>query len=109
MSTHYVVVVTNNLVTAIERSLDASPAPIPATPLEVSSQLAANHRAHGYIDGRYYFEDPQRARIFATLCLAFVKGLAEKRLEWIDALPAGKAEYREHDEHERDRHPPGAG
>lgn len=94
----YVVVVRGNLVVAIERSARPPDSPIPGSPLEVSSQLAANHKRHGCIDGTYYFDDAQRARIFATLCLGFTKAVAERRLTFIDSLPAGRAEYREDDE-----------
>ena len=97
MAEVYAVVVEHNLVTAIERSPPPSD-PIPATPLEVSTQLAENNRAHGCIDGRYYFTDTQSARIFAALCLQFVKSLAEKRLAAVESLPVGKVEYRAADE-----------
>lgn len=87
------VVVEHNLVRAIERCAPP-PGPIPATPLEVSTQLAANNRAHGCIDGRYCFTDTQAAKIFASLCLEFTKALAEKRLAAVNALAVGVAEYR---------------
>ena len=96
MAEVYVVVVEHNLVCAIERSAPP-PEPIPATPLEVSTQLAANNRAHGCLDGRYYFTDTQAARTFAVLCLTFVKSLAERRMAAVDALAVGKAEYRADD------------
>lgn len=98
MSDVYVVVVKNNVVCAIERSSEAPPEPIPKTPLEVGTQLATNNRVNGCIDGRYYFEDTQRAKIFASLCLEFTKALVEKRLAAINALPVGHAEYRADDE-----------
>lgn len=98
MAEFYAVVVRANLVVRIERSTHPPESPIPASPLEVSSQLADNHRRHGCIDGTYYFDDAQRARIFASLCLAFTKAIAEKRMAFIDSLPAGRAEYREDDE-----------
>lgn len=90
----YVVVVKGNVVCAIERCTAPSPEPIPKTPLEVGTQLATNNRVNGCIDGRYYFDDTQRAKIFASLCLEFTKALVEKRLAAIDALPVGSAEYR---------------
>jgi hypothetical protein len=98
MADHYVVVVEGNIVRAIERHRSAPPRPIPATPLEVSSELAANHRANGCIDGRYYFDDPQRARTFASLCLEFTRARVEKLLAAIERLPAGVAEYRADEE-----------
>ena len=94
MAEVYVVVVEHNLVRAIERVAEAPGEPIPATPLEVSSQLAANNRANGCLDGRYYFSETQPAKIFASLCLEFVRALADKRREAIDALPVGVAAYR---------------
>ena len=93
MPDFYAVVVRHNVVCAIER-LAAPPAePVPATPLEVGTQLAANHRAHGCIDGRYYFDDAQRARVFAALCLEFTRAMVDKRLAQIEKLPAGAAEW----------------
>lgn len=104
MADAYVVVVEHNLVRAIERC--AAPGPIPATPLEVSTQLADNHRAHGSIDGRYLFTDTQAAKIFASLCLEFTRAVAEKRLAAIDALAVGVAEYRADEQRASE---PGAG
>ena len=102
------VVVEHNLVRSIERC--APPAePIPETPLAVSTQLAANNRAHGCLDGRYYFTDTQAAKIFASLCLEFVKALADKRRAAIDALAVGVAQYRADEERERNATGPGAG
>jgi hypothetical protein len=108
MAEVYVVVVEHNLVRAIERA-PAPAEPIAATPLEVSTQLAANNRAHGCIDGRYYFTDTQAARIFATLCLEFVRALAEKRLAVVSALPVGKVDYRADEDGDGDRTVPGPG
>ncbi len=101
MADVHVVIVEHNLVRTIERS--APPAePVPATPLEVSTQLATNHRAHGSLDGRYYFTDTQAAKIFASLCLEFVKAMADKRLAAINALAVGVAEYRADEARDRD-------
>jgi hypothetical protein len=97
MSDFYVVVVEKNIVQAIERSTLPPAEPVPRTPLEVSAQLAANNRLHGCIDGRYYFEDSQRARIFAELCLEYTRALVEKRLAVINKLPVGFAEFRADD------------
>lgn len=98
MSDVYVVVVKNNIVNAIERATAPPSDPIPRTPLEVSTQLATNNRVNGCIDGRYYFDDTQRARIFAELCLEFIRALVAKRLAEINAIPVGKAEYRADDQ-----------
>ena len=109
MTDVYVVVVSHNIVCAIERTTGPAPAPIPKTPLEVGTQLADNNRTNGCIDGRYYFDDTQRAKIFASLCLEFTKALVEKRLATINSLPVGSAEYRAHDERDRDGSAPSAG
>ena len=90
----YVVVVRHNLVCAIEPVADMPRESIPATPLEVSTQLAANHRANGCIDGRYYFRDTMHARTFAELCLEFTKAMVEKRLAAVAKLPVGAPLYR---------------
>jgi len=108
MAETYVVIVKNNLVTAIERLSEPLDRPIPKTPLEVSTELADNNHRNGCIDGRYYFEDTQRARIFASLCLEFIKALVEKRLAMIEALPVGSAVFRADDERDPDRAAPGA-
>ena len=102
MTDTYVVVVKHNVVVAIERQPDPLPGPILKTPLEAGTQVAENNRANGCIDGRYHFDDTQRARIFASLCLEFTKALVEKRLAAIDALPVGTVDYRADDE--RDGH-----
>lgn len=93
MSDTFVVVVEHNLVTALERVAEGIPVEIPQSKLEVGTQLADNNRANGCIDGRYYFDNAQRARIFATLCLEFTKALVEKRLGEVSVLAAG-VEYR---------------
>jgi len=88
----YRVLVRHNLVITLEAS-GAGEAPIPKTKLEVASQLAENYRVHGCIDGQYLFENSQRAKIFATLCLEFVLALVKQRLDVVNALATG-AEYR---------------
>lgn len=107
MADVYVVIVEGNLVRAIERCAEAPDGPIPRTPLEVSTELANNHRRNGRLDGRYYFTETQPAKIFAALCLGFVKSLAERRIAAIDALPVGSAVYKADDE--RDAAGPGPG
>lgn len=91
---YYIVVVEHNIVQAIERSDVPPDRPVPNTPLEVSTELANNSRLNGCIDGCYYFEDTQRARTFASLCLEFTKALVEKRLAEINKLPVGSPVYR---------------
>ena len=109
MADIYVVIVENNLVTAIELAGAPPDRPIPKTPLEVSTELAENNRRNGRIDGRYYFQDTQRARIFASLCLEFIKALVDKRLAAINSLPVGSAVFRADDERNADRTIPSAG
>ena len=94
MTEVYVVVVEHNLVSAIEKVPEPPGMGIPRTPLEVSSQLAANNAAQGCIDGRYYFTDTMHARTFAELCLEFTRAMAEKRIAEVRALPVGAPAYR---------------
>lgn len=82
----FVVTVEHNLVTAIARSPGESADAVPETTLEVGTELAANYRSHGCLDGRYLFRNAQRARIFATLCLEFTRALTERRLAAVKAL-----------------------
>ena len=84
----YVVTVEHNLVVAVERANDGPAALVPETPLEIGTQLADNYRRSGRIDGRYYFRSPQRARVFATLCLEFTRALIDRRLAIVKALRA---------------------
>jgi hypothetical protein len=93
MTTLYAVVVRNNIVAALEQVPAGTDTPVPQTKLEIGTQLAENYRVNGCIDGRYLFEDAQRARIFAVLCLEFTRALVEKRLEAVRSLATG-AEYR---------------
>ena len=92
MSEIYVVVVTHNLVSALQRVAETANIAVPQTKLEVGTRLAENYRVAGCIDGEYFFDNAQRARIFATLCLEFARALIDKRLEVVKALATG-AEY----------------
>jgi hypothetical protein len=91
MACVYVVVVEHNIVTALEQVTDGTDTPVAQTKLEIGTQLAENNRINGCIDGRYCFDNPQRARIFAILCLEFTRALVDKRLEAVKALPTGAA------------------
>lgn len=88
----YVVVVAHNVVTALKRVSESADISVPQTKLEVGTRLAENYRVAGCIDGEYFFDNAQRARIFATLCLEFARALIDKRLEVVKALATG-AEY----------------
>ena len=93
MAATYVVVVEHNLVSVLEAVADGVDVAVPQTKLEIGTQLARNNRDNGCIDGRYYFDNAQRARIFAVLCLEFTRALVDRRLEAVKALATG-AEYR---------------
>ena len=81
----YRVIVTDNLVCAIERIGASDEIEVARDELDVSSQLSRNNLENGRLDGAYYFDDPEQARQFATLCLDFVKRLAERTIETLDS------------------------
>ena len=83
------VIVRHNAVQAIRRVPRTPGMHVPASNLEVTSELARNHQRQGCIDGRYRFDDPERARSFAVLALDFVKRMLEKRIEQIESLDTG--------------------
>ena len=87
--TVFEVVVRHNAVEAIRRVPRAPDMRVPASNLEVTSDLARNHQRHGCIDGCYRFGEFERARSFAVLALDFVKRMLEKRIEQIEALDTG--------------------
>jgi len=74
----FLVSVRHNLVCEVAPVEDASGIDIPPTKLDVSAQLAANHRERGCIDGDYFFEDSATARRFAFLCQDFIKKLVDR-------------------------------
>jgi hypothetical protein len=82
----FVVTVEHNLVSAIMRAPGDSAGAVPDTTLEVGTELAANYRRNGCLDGKYRFRNAQRARIFATLCLEFTQALTERRLAAVKAM-----------------------
>ena len=84
------VIVRHNVVQAIRRVPRVRDMHIPASNLEVTSELARNHRLHGCIDGCYRFDEPERARSFAVLALDFVKRMLEQRIERIESLDTGE-------------------
>ena len=92
MSDIYVVVVKHNIVAALERVADSATTSVPETKLEIGTRLAENYRVNGCIDGEYPFDNAQRAKIFATLCLEFTRALVDKRIDIVKALAIG-AEY----------------
>jgi hypothetical protein len=85
----FCVIVEHNLVVALRRvGEEVGEAQVPETSLEVATVLARRFQSGGSIDGVYYFHDHPRARVFASLCLDFVRKLAEKRLQSIEVLQA---------------------
>ena len=76
----YRVVVRNNLVISVEPVATMPSSPIAATPLEVSSVLASNHRANGCLDGIYYLPDADMARQVAALSLDFIEKIIAKSI-----------------------------
>jgi hypothetical protein len=87
--TIFVVEVRHNLVSSIKRETLREDSPPPKTKLETGTQLAENFQRNGCIDGRYRFENEQRARIFATLCLEFTQALIARRLDEVRKLHSG--------------------
>lgn len=65
---------------------------VPETALEVSTQLARNHRERGCIDGDYYFDNAERAKHFAVLCQDFVKKLVDKTMGELEQARARSEE-----------------
>ena len=82
------VTVKGNLVCVIEPAAAGALSASAATPLEVGSALAANFARNGCIDGDYVLPDRESARTFALLCLGFSKALLERRLGFVERLPA---------------------
>ncbi len=82
-----IVIVRHNLVEEIryEDSLKGQAALL-RTNLEAGSLLSQNFQRQGCIDGDYWFDDPERSKVFASICMDFVKKLLEKRIEIIDQL-----------------------
>ena len=85
----YEVIVRHNAVVAVRPALRTPGMHVPGSNLEVTSELARNHRLHGSIDGCYRFGDPERARSFAILALDFVRRLLEQRIEQVESLDTG--------------------
>jgi hypothetical protein len=92
MTDTYVVVVKHNIVSALERVAENANTSVPQAKLEIGTRLAKNYRLNGCIDGEYHFDNAQRAKIFATLCLEFTRALVDKRIDIVKALAVG-AEY----------------
>ena len=89
MTTVYRVTVAHNLVQAIDKLQDSDSVQVARTNLEAGEAMAQNNQQHGCLDGSYYFDDPERARHFALLCMDFVKRVIEERDEVIQSLDTG--------------------
>ena len=74
----YRVLVSQNLVTAVDLIEGKDVDGIATENLEVALKLAENYRETGTIDGEYFFSGIHRAKDFSLLALDFVKKLMEK-------------------------------
>ena len=74
----YRVLVSQNLVTAVDLIEGKDVDGIATENLEVALKLAENYRETGTIDGEYFFSSIHGAKNFALLSLDFVKKLMEK-------------------------------
>lgn len=85
-NTLFRVKVRHNVVQTVEIAEFSDGVHVARDNLEAGEMMANNHRHNGCLDGVYYFDDPGRARMFAKLCLDFVRKLIEKQEEIIDNL-----------------------
>ena len=83
----YRVVVRKNLIEEIRHQrLLAEDQQLLRTNLEAGTSLAQNFQQFGCIDSDYFFDDSERAKIFASMCLDFMKKLIDSRKASIDRL-----------------------
>ena len=84
---YYRVRVRHNLVEEIrhQESL-ADPQNLLESNLEAGTLLSQNFRQSGSVDGDYLFNDFERAKLFASVCMDFVMKLLESRVSRIDRL-----------------------
>lgn len=66
------------------------------TNLDAGTLLAQNHQTNGCIDGVYYFDDAERAKTFASICMDFVKKKIDGRLNQIDRLNYSEDYFAQH-------------
>lgn len=85
------VIVRHNLVEEIRR-LDEPVANqvVLQTNLDAGTLLSENYQTDKCIDGEYCFDDAERAKAFASVCMNFTKQLLHSRLERIDDLNSGE-------------------
>ena len=88
---YFNVVVRHNLVEEIRR-LDepAEDQTVLLTNLDAGTLLSENYQTNKCIDGEYCFDDAERAKTFASVCMNFTKQLLHSRLERIDNLNSGE-------------------
>ena len=83
----YRVAVRNNIVEEIRHQrLLAENQQLLHTNLEAGALLAQNFQQFGCIDSDYFFDDSERAKTFASMCLDFIKKLIDSRMASIDRL-----------------------
>ena len=88
---YFIVIVQHNLVEQIQRRDSLSNQQVVLqTNLEASALLTDNFRVNQCIDGEYCFDDAERAKSFASVCMDFMKKLVLNRLERIDKLNSGE-------------------
>ena len=81
------VVVRHNLVEEIRHDVTAEGnTPLLRTNLEAGTLLSENYRTNGCIDGEYWFDDLERSKAFAEICMDFVKKVIDTRIEQISRL-----------------------
>ena len=78
----YRVTILQNLVIRIVKVTDGTPGP---DNLSAGTRLAINHQKNGCIDGEYDFSSIHTAKDFAVLSLDFIKRLASRNLEDLEA------------------------
>jgi hypothetical protein len=77
-----------NLVRAVApHELQPGEAIVAPTNLEAGTQAASNFQRNGSLDGTYFFADLRQARLFARLCLEFMRLLVDRRLATLTSLP----------------------
>ncbi len=88
---YFNVVVRHNLVEQIQRldNLNGNQTVLKSN-LEAGTLLSENFQANDCIDGEYCFDDAERAKSFASVCMDFTKKLLQSRLDRIDRLNSGE-------------------
>ncbi len=88
---YYVVLVRHNLVEQIQCQDDLSNQQTALkTNLDAGTLLSENFQQNECIDGEYWFDDAERAKSFASVCMDFTRKLLQSRLDRIDKLNSGE-------------------